>query len=139
LLEGPRRAESRGLDFAKLKKLAAPGKGDSAPAFERLAKLLESSAEVADVQIDLTDGRKTDSWTVSLDRKTAVASNGPARRPDVRIIVSRKTWQKIAGGEQSPLDAFVSGELRIRGNTELAERLFKRAAGPGQTGLLEGP
>jgi putative sterol carrier protein len=138
VLEGPGRAESRRFDFAKLKRLAEPGENQLGPAFDRLAKLLESSAEVAEIQFDLYDGRKTDSWSLALDRKTATARNDPVHRPDLRIITSRKTWQEIAGGALSPLEAFVSGKLRIRGDTALAGRLFKRVAGRGQTDLAEG-
>jgi putative sterol carrier protein len=126
-------AESREPEFAKLKKIAKPGQPDLKPTLERLAKLLELSGEVAEVQLDIVEGRKIDVWNLSLERKTATASNKLARQPDVRIIVSRKTWQQIAEGDQSPIDAFLSGKLRIRGDTELASRLFKRVADRGLT------
>jgi putative sterol carrier protein len=136
VLKGPARTESRRFTFAKVKtKLAEPGERDLKAGFERLAKLLESSGELAEVQFDIVEGRTSDAWTLSLDRKTAAANNRAARQPDVRIIVSRTTWQEIAAQDRSPLDAYVSGKLRIRGDTKLARRLFKRAAGRGQTDL----
>jgi putative sterol carrier protein len=132
LLKGAH-AESREPDFAKLKKIAKPGQRELKPAVERLAKLLESSGEVAEVQLDIVQGRATDVWNLSLERKTATTSNKPARHPDVHIIVSRTTWQEIAEGDRSPIDAFLSGKLRVRGDTDLAKRLFKRVADRGLT------
>ena len=36
-----------------------------------------------------------------------------------------ETWQEIACGKLSPIEAFVSGKLRVRGDTELGKRLVK--------------
>jgi putative sterol carrier protein len=134
LLRGPQ-AKSRERDFAKFKKLAKRGQHELKPPFDRLAKLLKSSGEVAEVQFDIIDGRTTHAWSFSLEQKTATASNKAVPHPDVRLIVSRRTWQEIAEGNMSPLGAFLSGKLRIRGDIELARRLYKRVALRGPTDL----
>lgn len=131
-LRGPARAEARRSSFAPLKKLAEP-KDDLKAGFERLARSLKTSGETADIQFDVVEGRTTHHWHVALRPKSATATNQAANRPDVRLIVGKKTWQQVAAGELSPLDAFLSGQMRFRGDTETATRIYKKLAGRGVT------
>jgi putative sterol carrier protein len=132
-LRGPARAAARRSSFAPLKKLLEPEDSDLEAGFQRLAELLQASGETADVQFDIAEGRRTRRWHVALREKSATASEEAARRPDVRLIVGDKTWRQIAAGQLSPLDAFLSGQLRFRGDVETATRLFRKVAGRGVT------
>jgi hypothetical protein len=138
MLEGPPRAQQQRVDFAKLPKLADSGAADLSKSFGGLAKALEDSGEVAQVQVDVLAGRKAEQWTLSLERKRAAASSGAASNPDLRLIVARDAWDAVAAGELSPVDAFLSGKLRVRGDVDLARRLLKRAGGRGATDLPGG-
>jgi putative sterol carrier protein len=131
-LRGPVRAEVRRSSFALLKKLADPGE-DLKGGFERLARALKTSGETADIQFDIVEGRTTHHWHVALRQKSATATNQVAHRPDVRLIVAKKTWQQVAVGELSPLDAFLSGQMRFRGDVETANRIYRKLAGRGVT------
>ncbi len=135
MLTGPAPTRARKVQFAKLKNLVEPGEKDLGKAFTRLSETLRSSGELAEVQFDIVRGRTTHRWTVSLEPKAAAAAERASRRPDLRLLLRQETWQRIAEGELSPLDAFLSGELRIRGDTELAKRLLKRAGGAGETDI----
>jgi putative sterol carrier protein len=42
----------------------------------------------------------------------------------VEIITEAETWWEIAERRLSPLEAFVTGRLRVRGNIERAKRVF---------------
>jgi putative sterol carrier protein len=134
LLKGPPATE-RKVQYAKLKRLVEPGEKDLDTAFARLAEMLQSSGEVAEAQFDIVRGRSRQQWTLALEPKGAVASSRAARRPDLRVMVTADTARQILDGELSPLDAFLSGNLRIRGDTELAKRLLKRVAGRGETDI----
>jgi len=50
----------------------------------------------------------------------------------VEIITRAETWWEIAEARLSPLEAFVTGRLRVRGNLERAKTVFliDLAAGP---------
>jgi putative sterol carrier protein len=132
-LRGPARAAAARSSFAPLKKLLEPEDSDLEAGFQRLAELLQASGETADVQFDIAEGRRTHRWHVALREKSATVGEEAARRPDVRLIVGDKTWRQIAAGQLSPLDAFLSGQLRFRGDVETATRLFKKVAGRGVT------
>ena len=134
MLKGPAVAERR-VRYAKLKKVMDPGEKDLDRAFSRLADMLRGSGEVAEAQVDIVRGRSKQQWTLSLEPKAASASKKSARRPDLRLMVAEETARRILEGELSPIEAFVSGNLRIRGNTELAKRLLKRAGGRGETDI----
>jgi putative sterol carrier protein len=133
LLTGPAPTKARKVQFAALKKLVDPGEEDLGKGFARLSEALKASGELADVQFDIVRGRATRRWTLMLEPKAAAAAERASRRPDLRVLIRQETWQRIAAGELSPLDAFLAGELRIRGDTELAKRLLKRAGGAGET------
>ena len=132
-LRGPARVETQRIPYAPLKKLVEPGEDDLSVGFERLAERLKASGEAVDIQFDIADGRGTQQWHLALRQKSATVSNDAVRRPDVHFIVGRETWQRIMEGELSPLDAFLSGQLRFRGDLETATRLYKKIAGRGVT------
>ncbi|HEX2294102.1 MAG TPA: SCP2 sterol-binding domain-containing protein, partial [Actinomycetota bacterium] len=54
-------------------------------------------------------------------------------RPDVEVIVSAETWNEIAAGAISPLEAFGRGLMRVRGDVnvawKVARKLGDKAAG----------
>jgi len=134
VLKGPPVTE-RKVEYAKLRRLIEPGEKDLDKAFTALAEMLQSSGELAEAQFDIARGRARQHWTLSLEPKAASATGKAARRPDLRIMVTADTARQILAGELSPLDAFLSGNLRIRGDTELAKRLLSLAADGGETDI----
>jgi len=63
-------------------------------------------------------------WSVVVDEDGGRAASGPSGQADVEVITQAETWWAMAEGRLSPLDAFLSGRMRVRGNIELAKRIF---------------
>jgi pimeloyl-ACP methyl ester carboxylesterase len=71
-------------------------------------------------------------WTVDIERgRTGVRRGGPAR-PTTTVRASLSTLTEVISGDRSGVQAFLDGELTVRGNLALAlqlDGLFDRAAG----------
>lgn len=89
--------------------------------FGRLAKLTGPMQRPACIQFKISNSR----WCLTLAPRGTEVSRDTIEHPDLEIITSEDTWLSIANGQLSPLEAFAKGNLRIRGNIELA-RLFTR-------------
>jgi hypothetical protein len=122
----------RAKPFAKVKPLIAAGEGDIDKAFAALSTKLRASGEAAEVQFDVAEARKSQRWCLSLEPKSSSLSAGASRRPDLHLIARREIWQRIAEGELSPVEAYVGGQFRVRGDVELAKRILKRVGGRGE-------
>ena len=74
-----------------------------------------------------------------LDGEKATVSTGPADKPDLELIMAPETWWEVASGRLAPHEAFSSGRMRVRGDTDLAQDVLKHAAAsPGPTHLCRG-
>jgi putative sterol carrier protein len=68
------------------------------------------------------DGAGT--WLVEVDDgKVSVSENGGDA--DTVISTSAETFMKIAGGEQNPTSAYMSGKLKVKGDMGQAMKLQK--------------
>jgi putative sterol carrier protein len=64
------------------------------------------------------------SWLVEVDDgKVSVSENGGDA--DTIISTSAETFMKIAGGEQNPTSAYMSGKLKVSGDMGQALKLQK--------------
>ena len=64
------------------------------------------------------------SWLVEVDDgKVSVTENGGDA--DTIISTSAETFMKIAGGEQNPTSAYMSGKLKVKGDIGQAMKLQK--------------
>ena len=63
-------------------------------------------------------------WLVAVMGGTVQVSEGAAKA-DVIISVSGEVFDKIAAGTQSPTLAYMTGKLKIRGDTAAALKLQK--------------
>jgi putative sterol carrier protein len=64
------------------------------------------------------------SWLVEVDDgKVSVSENGGDA--DTIISTSAETFMKIAGGEQNPTSAYMSGKLKVKGDMGQAMKLQK--------------
>jgi putative sterol carrier protein len=64
------------------------------------------------------------SWLVEVDDgKVSVSENGGDA--DTIISTSAETFMKIAGGEQNPTSAYMSGKLKVSGDMGQAMKLQK--------------
>ena len=64
------------------------------------------------------------SWLVEVDDgKVSVTEDGG--EADTIISTSAETFMKIAGGEQNPTSAYMSGKLKVKGDMGQAMKLQK--------------
>lgn len=79
--------------------------------------------------------RRGESWTLRVAAGRPALAWGEEPDPDATITASDRTWRAVAGGTLSGIDAFLDGELTVRGNLALALRLAAlwdtRRGGPG--------
>lgn len=114
--------------YGKLQKLTEPTRPELANTFSRVAEILSKTqkGKPLQLQFSLVDGDEENPtvWSVVIDKSGGKAKQQPAARPDVEIITRPETWWEIAEGRLSPLDAFVTGRLRVQGSIERAKRVF---------------
>jgi putative sterol carrier protein len=90
---------------------------------------LEARADPARIEgIDhsyLFDVAGEGTWLVTVRDGTVQVSEGEADDPDVRISVSVETFDRIAARTESPTIAYMTGRLKISGDTGAALKLQK--------------
>ena len=74
----------------------------------------------AKVALDISDG---DSWTLGVHSGRLSLSSGVDPDADTTIFVASDTLVDILEGERSGIHAFLTGDLRVRGNLALSLRL----------------
>src|ERR1700690_3474072 len=138
----PDNASSGSGAFAVLKDLTAGVKSDPRSTFDRLAELLAPSKLRGTLQIWLVSDEP--SQAESCFRLTSAAkkwsvSTAAAKKVNVELAMKPEVWSQIASGRLAPHDAFLSGRMRVRGNTALAQEMLKHLAGSsGRTHLCLG-
>ncbi|HEX2294470.1 MAG TPA: hypothetical protein VHN37_04095, partial [Actinomycetota bacterium] len=94
-----------GAFAAPLPKLVDEG-GDAARAFDRMGELLGASEEAATLHFRVREGDDERSFVVHTGAEGSKVTSEVVGRPDVEVIVSAETWNEIAAGAISPLEAF---------------------------------
>jgi putative sterol carrier protein len=108
-----------------------------ATTFQRVAEILKTkNGRPLQLQFSIVDNgaEEPTPWSVAITKEGAHVELKAAERPDVEIITGAETWWEIAEGKLSPLEAFLTGRLRVRGHIERAKRVFLHdlAAAPAQ-------
>jgi predicted lipid carrier protein YhbT len=76
------------------------------------------------LRFDLSNGRQTDHWLVTVT-KGKVATSRERGEADCVIRADRALFDRIAGGEQNAMAALLRGAVTVEGDLELL-RLFQR-------------
>jgi putative sterol carrier protein len=117
-----------GSRFARFSDLTRPGDPDVYASFDRMAKQLEGSGIKGKVQFSILDGDNWKQMGIQLESSGAKVQKEPLKKPDLEILTRKETWEQIASGALSPVDAFVNGKMRVRGNYKLGPRIIKHLA-----------
>jgi putative sterol carrier protein len=114
--------------YPRLQKLTEPTRPELATTFHRVAELLSKTrkGKALQLQFSIIDGddEEPTPWSVDITKDGGKAAPGPSKQPDVEIITRAETWWEIAEGRLSPLEAFVTGRLRVQGNLKTAKQVF---------------
>jgi len=117
--------------LSPLPRLAEREEADLGQTFERFGQLASRSRLTARVvfQVRAADGTDPRPWSLELTPGACQVSAGAAHRPDLTVLVGEATWRQLAASTVSPLEAFATGELRVRGNVRLASQLVELVRG----------
>eukprot|EP01090_Pellita_catalonica_P017776 TRINITY_DN546_c0_g1_i1.p2 TRINITY_DN546_c0_g1~~TRINITY_DN546_c0_g1_i1.p2 ORF type:complete len:135 (-),score=32.35 TRINITY_DN546_c0_g1_i1:36-440(-) len=74
-------------------------------------------------QFNLTDGGKTETWSVHLKEAPGKVTNAKADNPDVTITIKKDDFFAMVDGSLNGQQAFMQGKLRIGGNMAYAMKL----------------
>jgi SCP-2 sterol transfer family len=80
-------------------------------------------------RFDLLDGKKTERWHVSVSKGDVVVSKRNTKA-DCVLRTSRALFDRIAGGEQNAMAAFLRGEVALDGNWNLLVQFQRLFPGP---------
>jgi hypothetical protein len=113
--------------YAKLRNLTEPGEADLGPAFRRMGEFLQRSEVRARVQFRVQGEQEWRYWWLELSPEAPNRVHvGQTKNPDLEIVTRYETCWQMAEGSLSPLEAFMHGKMRARGNLELGQRLFRQ-------------
>jgi len=112
--------------YVTLRNFTEPRESELGAVFQRMAEFLGEPEEQARVQFRILSGEEPLYWSLELEKKACEIRAERMDKPDLEIITRAETAWKIASGSLSPLEAFVQGKMRIRGDIELGRRLLKQ-------------
>lgn len=109
------------------RRLAGPGEADLGRSFDQFGQVASRSDLTARVVFRVAGNAGTAfrAWSLELTPGAYQVSTEAVHRPDLEVLVSEATWRQLAEGSLSPLLAFATGELRVRGDIRLAGRLAR--------------
>src|SRR5262249_25491876 len=110
---------------APLRPLLQPHEHDVSTAMRNLSAALQGFDSGVTLHIQLLDGKSTDDWTVTGGGTTDDARRVVPESAEIRVVLRRETWLRIARSELSPLEAFFGGRVRVGGDMEVAKRVLK--------------
>lgn len=76
----------------------------------------------ATIQFDL-DGDNGGLYWVKVGSGEVLSGTGPADDPEMTLKAMADDWAALVAGELNPMQAFMSGRLKIEGNMNLALKL----------------
>jgi putative sterol carrier protein len=100
--------------------------------FERLAErdhepLLEKTS--GSVLFELTNGKQTDRWLVSIDKGDINVSR-KGGRADATVRARKDVFDGVASGEVNAMAALLRGAIAVEGNVALMARIQRLLPGP---------
>ena len=100
--------------------------------FERLGErdhepLLEKTS--GSVLFELTNGKQTDRWLVSIDKGDIDVSR-KGGRADATVRARKDVFDGVARGEVNAMAALLRGAIHVEGNVALMARLQRLLPGP---------
>jgi hypothetical protein len=117
-------------EYARLRPLLGATSMDIASMLGTLLERLENADIGGNVRITLLANSGSQKWDLDLNAKQCQLLEGQERSLDrdldLELVVSAVTWSEIALGRLAPLEAFGTGRLRLRGDAELANKLYEQ-------------
>ena len=93
--------------------------------FNRISELFNATAAQgldAVFQFDIT-GSEGGSWNVIVKDGSCQVQEGTQSNPTVTLSMSAEDWVSMVNKELNPMEAFMSGKLKVSGDIMLAQRI----------------
>ena len=117
-------------DFARMKSLIAPANSELESTFARLAEHLVSSDRKGQIHFRILCETQAETYGVETGGSAyRVEDPQHASQPDLEVVTRAATWWEIAGGQLSPVEAFLAGRLRVRGDVEWGKAILGELSG----------
>lgn len=94
--------------------------------FAKMAKLVGIIPRPVSIQFEIHRKQKPAHWCLQCSSKHTEVSKVRQEKPTLEIITTEQSYKRIAMGEQSLFQAYLDGNLRVRGDIELARILARR-------------
>jgi hypothetical protein len=113
------------------RRLIEPGDRDLGGSFDRFGQAASRARVTGRVLFRVSGdaGEAVGSWSLELSPGRHQVTPSAVERPDLEVMVGEKTWRQLAEGKLSPMMAFATGEMRVRGGIRLAAQLAEQAHG----------
>lgn len=125
-------------EYAKLKSLIELPKGKKATAQHinkaagGLAAALKKERAAGRFRVGVLDKGKETKLSIDHAGGASKVSADAGGRANLEVRASRETLTEIATGRLSPVDAYLTGRLQLRGDLEYGKRVYARAAARGR-------
>jgi len=68
-------------------------------------------------------GEQAGVWAVKVANQTCEIIPGGVEKPDITLILSDQDWLSIAEGKLDPMNAFMTGKVKVTGDMMLAMKI----------------
>ena len=93
------------------------------PTLKRVAEALGDSGERGLVQVRILGGHGPSHFHFKVTPKRCTVQTEEGEKPALELIAREKTVWSVLDGSLSPLEAFLRGKMRIRGDAALGQRI----------------
>jgi hypothetical protein len=101
------------------------GGGGLSRSFERIADSVGATKAQGLIRVSIREGDGLRSWWLELSPDGCRVVEARRESPTLELLTQADVWSQVASGELTPLEAFVMGKLRVRGDLRIA-RIFVR-------------
>lgn len=95
---------------------------------EHIVEALTGTGEKGTVQVRIVGEKEPRYAHFKITPKLCELQNKKVEKPDVELIAREETALSILDGSLSPIEAFLHGKMRFRGNAALGKRLLRMLA-----------
>jgi putative sterol carrier protein len=116
--------------FASFRPLIRTSRDDLRESFQQMGQALAEAKQQTRIHFRLLDADKREAWTLDIGPGKTTVRDKHIGKPKIEIIIRTEAWTEIAQGKLSPIEAFLKGRLRVRGDISMAKRLLRHLCEP---------
>ncbi len=114
------------MAYVRLRSLIETPEDALGGVFQQIAAELPDGA--GSVQFRVVGDGEPRFWSANAGSEARAAKTDD---PALEIVAKGDTYRRMADGSYSPLEAFLDGKMRVRGDADLGKRLLRKLGQPG--------